>query len=63
MKTIASLLVLAVLIALFVAYPIMLLWNSCLVPAVTVVNEIGYWQALGIYVLCNALFKVKLEKS
>jgi hypothetical protein len=34
------------------AFPIMLLWNYCLVPALpTILVEIGFWQALGIKVL------------
>ena len=39
------------------ALVVMALWNSCLVPAVTVLNEVGFWQMWGIMVVCNSLFK------
>lgn len=47
---------LASLIAVILALPTMLLWNSCLVPAIDGVNEIGFFQALGIVTLCYFLF-------
>jgi hypothetical protein len=46
----------AALIAVILALPTMLLWNSCLVPAIDGVNEIGFFQALGIIALCYFLF-------
>lgn len=39
------------------AWVVMALWNACLVPAVTVLNEVGFWQMWGIMVVCNSLFK------
>ena len=39
------------------AWPTQLLWNGCLVQAVDGINPIGFWQALGINVLCQILFK------
>ena len=39
------------------AWALMALWNSCLVPAVIVLNEVGFWQMWGIMVVCNSLFK------
>lgn len=38
---------------------LMWLWNSCVVTLFEdgVVNTIGYWQAMGIYVVSNILFK------
>ena len=35
----------------------MALWNGCAVPAVVVLNEVGFWQMWGITLLCNILFK------
>ena len=35
----------------------MALWNGCAVPAVIVLNEVGFWQMWGITLLCNILFK------
>jgi|TARA_B110000908_G_scaffold33466_1_gene40097 hypothetical protein len=33
------------------------LWNTCLVPAVDPLNQIGFLQALGINILSTILFK------
>jgi hypothetical protein len=38
------------------AWPVMMLWNGCLVDAVTGVKEIGWLQAWGISILCGFLF-------
>lgn len=41
-----------------VAYPVMWLWNGCLVGAIDGIHPIsGFWQALGILILCGLLFK------
>ena len=45
------------LLGLVAALPVMLLWNWCLVGAVSGVNEIGFFQAYGLYILGNFLFK------
>lgn len=39
------------------AWCLMALWNACAVPAVSVLSEIGFWQAWGISILSNILFK------
>ena len=39
------------------AWCLMALWNGCAVPAVSVLSEIGFWQAWGISILSNILFK------
>ena len=64
MKQLASFIVLAVgLVALTLGFgllfslPVWLLWNGCLVGAVTVVTPITWLQAFGITVLCGMLFK------
>jgi len=55
--------VLVVVIGLLFSVPVMLLWNGCLVPAVTGLNEIGWLQAWGILVLCGLLFKTSTYTS
>lgn len=60
MDKIAALIVVVafvVVLAVVMALPTMLLWNWCLVPAVPALVEIGFWQALGINLLCSILFK------
>jgi len=52
----AALMALA-LAAVILAWPVQLLWNGCLVPAVNGVNEIGFFQALGLIFLFGTLFK------
>lgn len=51
------------LIAIIMAWPVQLLWNGCLVPAVTFANPIGFWQALGLNVLVSLLFGSKVSNS
>ena len=45
------------------ARPVMLLWNGCLVDAVTVVKPIGWLQAWGITILTGFLFKTSVTTS
>lgn len=54
---------LIVLIGLVMAIPTYLLWNECLVPAVSGVREIGWVQAWGINILCGILFKTEVSKK
>jgi hypothetical protein len=39
------------------AWPVMQLWNECLVPAIDGVKEVGWMQAWGIQFLFGILFK------
>ena len=43
--------------AILLAWPVQLLWNGCLVPAVDGTNSIGFWQAMGLNFLFSILFK------
>ena len=60
MKTTISALFIIACIALVLSFPVMLLWNGCLVGAIDGVREIGWLQTLGLMMLCNVLFKTKL---
>ena len=53
---------LIVVIACLLAWPVMLLWNACLVGAIAGVNVIGFWQALGLLILSGLLFKSSSSK-
>ena len=46
-----------VVVAIFLAWPTQWLWNNALVGAVDGFNPIGFWQALGINILCGILFR------
>ena len=48
---------LVLVFAVLFALPTQILWNWALVPAIDGVNSIGFWQALGINMLCAILFK------
>lgn len=54
---------LAVLFGLLFSFPVMLLWNGALVPAVAGLSEIGWLQAWGIVILCAFLFKPSVNMS
>ena len=45
------------IIGAIIAFPVMLLWNGCLVDAVVGINEITWLQAWGLVVLFSILFK------
>ena len=51
-----------VVLGLLFSYPVMLLWNNCLIPAVSDVKEIGWLQAWGIMILTGLLFKSSVSK-
>lgn len=50
-------LVTLVVVAILLAWPTQWFWNNALVGAVDGINSIGFWQALGINILCGILFK------
>jgi hypothetical protein len=45
------------LVNFLLSWPVMLLWNGCLVDAVPGVTEITWLQGWGISILCGILFK------
>ena len=55
--TIFGVLALGLFLSLLLSLPVYLLWNSCLVGAVSGVNEVTWLQAWGITVLVGLLFK------
>ena len=52
-----------VFISFLLSWPVMELWNQCLVPAVTGIREIGWLQAWGIQFLFALLFKSTITKK
>jgi hypothetical protein len=49
--------------AVILGCPVMLLWNYCLVGAINGVNEIGFFQAIGLNLLISILFKSSINKN
>ena len=53
----------ALFVSFLLAWPVMELWNGCLVPAVEGVNQIGWLQAWGLQFLVNMLFRISVTKK
>ena len=53
----------ALFVSFLLAWPVMELWNGCLVPAVDGVNPIGWLQAWGLQFLFGILFKTTVNKK
>ena len=60
---ICLLLFVACVLGLLLAYPTMLLWNGCLVPAISVLSEITWLQAWGINIIMSIWFKASLSSD
>ena len=52
-----------VVVAIVLAWPTQWLWNNALIGAIDGLNPIGFWQALGINVLCGILFRNSTSSS
>tara|TARA_R100000008_G_scaffold65832_1_gene42795 strand:- start:21 stop:248 length:228 start_codon:yes stop_codon:yes gene_type:complete len=50
------------IMGLILAWPTQLLWNTCLVPAIEVVNPVSFWQSLGLIILASLLFNSTTPK-
>jgi hypothetical protein len=48
-------LIFCIAVFLLLSIAVMFLWNAIL-PQVTQLNKITYWQALGLMILCRVLF-------
>lgn len=57
LTTVLTVLGLGAVIAIVLAWPTQWLWNNALIGAVDGFNPIGFWQALGINILCGILFR------
>ena len=53
----------ALFVSFLLSWPVMELWNGCLVPAVDGVKQIGWLQAWGLQFLANMLFKVSVTRK
>jgi len=60
---IAAVVGLICIVAVLLGYPVMLLWNWCLVGAIDGVNQIGFFQAIGLNILASILFKASVNKN
>jgi len=46
----------AVIVLLVVPWALMMLWNA-VIPGIFGLSTLGYWSAMGLYVVCSLLFK------
>jgi hypothetical protein len=51
------------LISFLLSWPVYMLWNGCLVDAVTGVKEVSWLQAWGLNLLAGIMFKSTVSKS
>ena len=51
------------LLSFLLSWPVFMLWNGCLVDAVTGVKEVTWLQAWGITILCGFLFKTTVNSK
>lgn len=54
---------LLVFVSFILSWPVYMLWNGCLVGAVSGVTEVTWLQAWGITVLFSFLFKSNVSNS
>ena len=61
--TIVGALGLIVLLSFLLSWPIMMLWNGCLVGAVDGVHAVTWLQAWGLTILIHSLFKATVTSK
>lgn len=52
-----------ILLSFVLSWPVFMLWNGCLVGAITSVNEITWLQAWGLSILAGFLFRSSVSSS
>ena len=50
------------LVVFIISYPTMLLWNECLVPAISGFHEVSWLQMFGIQILISILLQITYKK-
>ena len=55
--TIIGAIAIVVVYSFLLSWPVFMLWNGCLVDAVSIVKEVTWLQAWGINLLCGMMFK------
>ena len=52
-----------VALSFILSYPLMLLWNGCLVPAVVGVSQVTWLQTWGLAILFHFMFGTSVRSS
>ena len=63
LEAILAAVVILALAAFILGWPVMWLWNNCLIEAIDGVHKIGLWQAVGLNFLVSILFKSTSSKQ
>lgn len=50
-------------ITIMLAWPVQILWNSCVVSVIDGTHLISFWQALGLNLLFSILFKHSITNT
>ena len=61
--TIIGGIVFLVFLSFLLSWPVYMLWNGCLVDAVTGIKEVTWMQAWGINILAGILFKTTVNSN
>lgn len=51
----------AIFVSFLLAWPVMLLWNGCLVDAIEGVKEVTWLQAWGLNLLAGIMFRTSAD--
>lgn len=57
----AGIIAMFLFVSFLVSYPLMWLWNGCLVPAIPGIEEVSWLQMWGISILIGALTRSNVE--
>lgn len=52
-----------IFLSFMLSWPVFMLWNGCLVGAITGVNEVTWLQAWGLSILSGFLFKTTVSNK
>ena len=61
--TVVGIITLVLVVSFLLSWPVMMLWNGCLVGAIDGVHEVSWLQAWGITILCGFLFKTTVSSK
>lgn len=61
LKTVGMIFVTAIVLSLLFSFPMMLLWNYCLVPAIPALAQVGWLQMWGIALLIKGTFQTSVS--
>lgn len=61
-KDLLYMIIIMLFVVVIIGYPVMMLWNYCLVPALTIAKPVGFLQSVGLVTLFSLMY-VKYAKN